>query len=210
MRHSVISLRRALALTLISEPVADSRRDVAITACLERIIVRQRRRSSTGFRLARVSDGTAYGEKTALCLLAARRASWARLWSARARGASRSATGPSCAVPTATGRLARDRPARQVGAQRRELPVAGAVRRPLGADRHGQPRLRAEPGRPRRRPSGARHVPRRRHRQTRLGVRVQHLPERRAAAPRRLGLAGGRSGDRQRLRAGRRRARSSR
>ena len=51
---------------------------------------------------------------------------------------------------------------------------------------------------------------RRRHRQGRLGVQVQHLPERRAAAPRRLGVAGGRSRNRQRLRAERRRARSSR
>ena len=40
---------------------------------------------------------------------------------------------------------------REVGAERPELPVARAVRRPLGADRHGQPRLRAEPVRPRRR-----------------------------------------------------------
>ena len=44
----------------------------------------------------------------------------------------------------------------------------------------------------------------------RLGVQVQPLPERRAAAPRRLGLARGRSGDRQHLRAQRRRRRSSR
>ena len=65
--------------------------------------------------------------------------------------------------------LARDRPHRQVGAERRELPVARAVRRPLGADRHGQPRLRAEPGRPRREPAGARHGARRRHRQGRSG-----------------------------------------
>ena len=51
---------------------------------------------------------------------------------------------------------------------------------------------------------------RRRHRQGGLGIQVQHLPERRAAAPRRLGLAGRRPRDRQHLRAGRRRARSSR
>ena len=53
--------------------------------------------------------------------------------------------------------------------------------------------------------AGARHGARRRHRQGRLGIQVQHLPERRAAAPHRLGLAGGRSRDRQHLRAERRR-----
>jgi hypothetical protein len=52
----------------------------------------------------------------------------------------------------------------------------------------GQPRLPAEPVRPRRGAAGAGHGPRRRHRQGRLGIQVQHLPERRAAAPRRLGL----------------------
>ena len=96
---------------------------------------------------------------------------------------------------------------REVGAERRELPLARAVRRPLGADRHGQPRLPAEPVRPRRRPAGARHGPRRRHRQGRLGIQVQRLSERRAAAPRRLGLAGRRSRNRQHLRARRRRER---
>ena len=42
----------------------------------------------------------------------------------------------------------------------------------------------------------------------RLGIQVQHLSERRAAAPRRLGVAGRRSRDRQHLRAERRRRRS--
>ena len=55
--------------------------------------------------------------------------------------------------------------------------------------------------------AGARDGARRRHRQGGLGIQVQHLPERRAAAPRRLGLARRRSRDRQHLRAGRRRAR---
>ena len=53
--------------------------------------------------------------------------------------------------------------------------------------------------------AGARDGARRRHRQGRLGIQVQHLPERRAAAPRRLGVAGRRSRDRQHLRAQRRR-----
>ena len=54
--------------------------------------------------------------------------------------------------------------------------------------------------------AGARDGARRRHRQGRLGIQVQHLPERRAAAPRRLGVARRRSRDRQHLRAERRRA----
>ena len=66
-----------------------------------------------------------------------------------AQGPRRVALGdwPEMRGPEPRRHLERDRPAREVGAERRELPVARAVRRPLGADRHGQPRLRAEPGR---------------------------------------------------------------
>ena len=68
------------------------------------------------------------------------------------------------ARPQPRRRLGRNRPHREVGAERRELPVARAVRRPLGADRDGQSRLRAEPVGPRRRAAGARDGARRRHR----------------------------------------------
>ena len=54
--------------------------------------------------------------------------------------------------------------------------------------------------------AGADHRARRRHRQGRLGLQDQPVPERRAVAPHRLGLARGRSGDGQHLRAERRRA----
>src|SRR6185436_15446197 len=67
------------------------------------------------------------------------------------------------------------------------------LRRALGPGRHGQPRLRAEPRRPRREHAGARHGARRRHRPADVGIQVQRVPERRAAASRRLGLAGRRS-----------------
>ena len=117
---------------------------------------------------------------------------------------------PEARGPNRDGMSQGNRPRREVGPERRELPLARAVRRPLGAHRHGQPRLPAEPVRPRRRAAGARDGARRRHRQGGLGIQVQHLSERRAAAPRRLGLAGRRSRNRQHLRARRRRARSSR
>ena len=100
----------------------------------------------------------------------------------------------------------RDRASQQLEAERRELPVARAVRWTIGADRHGQPGLRAEPGRPRGGAAGARHGARRRYRQGDLGVQVQHLPERRAAASHRLGVARRRSRNRQHLRAERRRS----
>ena len=108
-------------------------------------------------------------------------------------------------------RLARDRPHRQVGAQRRELPVARArtaaarrpivmgnrvyVQNPAGRGANLQERvmaLDADTGK------------------VDLGIQVQPVPERRAAAPHRLGVAGGRSGNRQHLRAQRRRAGRSR
>ena len=94
-----------------------------------------------------------------------------------------------------------------MGDQWPEFPLARAVRRPVGAHRDGQPRLCAEPGRARGRNAGARHGARRRHREDGVGVQVQRVSERRPTAPRRLGVAGGRSGHRQYLRARRLRAR---
>src|SRR5437667_234279 len=94
-----------------------------------------------------------------------------------------------------------------MGDQWPEFPLARAVRRPIGAHRDGQSRLCAEPGRARGRHAGARHGARRRHREDGVGVQVQRVSERHPTAPRRLGVASGRSGHRQYLRAWRLRAR---
>ena len=124
----------------------------------------------------------------------------------RARGACAPATGPSCAGPTATAsrvetglidtwKLNGENFLWRVPYGGRSAPIVMGnrvyVQNPSGRGAHLQERV---------------HGARRRHRQGRLGIQVQPLPERRAAAPHRLGVAGRRSRDRQHLRAERRRA----
>ena len=79
-------------------------------------------------------------------------------------------------------------------------------RQPLVAGRVRQPRLHQHRGRRSRAHPGAAGRARCRDRQAALGAALQHLPERRAAASRRLGVARGGSGHRQHLRLHRRRA----
>ena len=110
------------------------------------------------------------------------------------------------ARPGAHGRLGRDRPAVEVVHRRREPRLAGAVRRTIGTRRVRRSPLPAEHVRLRRRRAGAGDVLQRRHRQAAVGAPLQHVRERRPAAPARLVVAGRRSRDGQRLRHQRRRA----
>src|SRR4029450_11263960 len=87
--------------------------------------------------------------------------------------------------------FARARAAEQLVAGGPEPRLEGALRRALAAGRLGPPALPAEPRRRRRAAAGAHRLPERRHREAALGVQVQRLPLRRAAAPRRLGLGRG-------------------
>ena len=76
------------------------------------------------------------------------------------------------------------------GPLRRPIRTGGLRRSPLSAEHLGR----------RRRDAGTPDVLPRRHGQAALGVQVQPLHERRAAAPHRLGFTGGRSRERQRVR----------
>ncbi len=120
---------------------------------------------------------------------------------------SRPATGPSGAARAGTARR-RDQPAGALVARRRKRRLVAAVRRPIDARHLRQPAV--SPDGHHRRPlddAGAARRGRCRQRQGDVGAPGQRLPERRAAGPRGLGLAGRRSGDGQHLHVhGRRRA----
>ena len=100
----------------------------------------------------------------------------------------------------AHGRVDRDRAGLFVVAIRPEPGLEGAVRRPLRAGGLRRSPLPAEHLGRRRADAGTPDVLPRRHGQAALGIQVQPLHERRAAAPDRVGLASGRSGQRQRVR----------
>ena len=110
------------------------------------------------------------------------------------------------ARPVARRPFDRNEPAVEVVAERREPGVAHSDRQPLVAGRVRQPPLSQFAGRRSREHAGAPRRDRCRDRQGRLGEALQPIPERRAAASRVVGVARGRSGDRQHLRVHRRRA----
>ena len=102
--------------------------------------------------------------------------------------------------------IQRDRAAGEVVAAGREPGVEGAVRQPLVAGGVRQSRLHQHGGRGPRAHAGAARGAGRPDREAAVGAAVQPLPERRAAASRRVGVARGRSGHREHLRVHRRRA----
>src|SRR5215208_6878885 len=88
----------------------------------------------------------------------------------------------------------------EVVAGRREPGVESAIRWTLRADRDGRSRLPAKHRRSRRDVAGTDRVLECRQRQAAVGTSFQYLSQRRAAASRRLGVAGWRSNDGKRLR----------
>ena len=97
-------------------------------------------------------------------------------------------------------------PAVEVVAEGREPGVADSDRQPIVAGRVRQPALSQFAGRRSCEHAGAARRDRCRDRQGRLGEAVQPVPQRRAAASRLVGVARGRSRDRQHLHVHRRRA----